>query len=329
MMTRTIVVASSVLVTSLSALAQDADMPAPDPVASIVGSWSNQREGREAPAAVHITPVTLEGADNAYYVEYTDADALNEIDRQEIWRAYQTDNGWRLRVLGFHYEQYARLRYGGLWVGDGLLPDVRRVEVFPRLDMDITVDGSGFTAATPHPYPVSDGDAMEIKVDITATPDSLEWNATLYAADGTVTNEDEGDELAFHPYDPPVTVEQRDNGLVIIDLKQGDGKRAENGDTVEMHYTGWNTNYQVFDSSRRPRPNAPEGKTYPVTLPGNVIQGWNEGLLGIQEGTVRRLIIPGAMAYGPSGRQPYIRPNETLHFETECVSLTPAGEGDQ
>lgn len=124
------------------------------------------------------------------------------------------------------------------------------------------------------------------------------------------------------PATPPVVTGQAvtlKDGLQYIDVKDGVGPAAKNGDTVTVIYTGWlQSNGKKFDSSYD------EGqKTFDVTPLGQaqVIPGWNEGLVGIKSGGTRRLIIPPALAYGASGSPPVIPPNSTLVFDVTAVAI--------
>ncbi|XP_062520483.1 FK506-binding protein 2-like [Corticium candelabrum] len=95
------------------------------------------------------------------------------------------------------------------------------------------------------------------------------------------------------------------------------------GDTVTVHYTGKLTNGRQFDSSRQ------EGRE-PFTFQlgsGQVIKGWEEGLLGMCVGEQRKLTIPSNLAYGPEGRSPIIPSDATLVFDTELVALQKASVG--
>ncbi len=109
--------------------------------------------------------------------------------------------------------------------------------------------------------------------------------------------------------------------LQIITTAQGTGEGAKDGDTVTVHYTGVLPDGTVFDSSRS---EGREAISF-VLGTGYVIQGWDQGLLGMKAGERRILAIPGALAYGEAGRPPLITPNATLIFDVEMVSIT-AGE---
>ncbi len=103
--------------------------------------------------------------------------------------------------------------------------------------------------------------------------------------------------------------------LKIAVLKEGSGPGAANGQTVHVHYTGKLTNGKVFDSSIGKNP-------LTVTLgAGQVIQGWDIGILGMKVGEKRELTIPPALGYGAQGFPGVIPPNATLIFEVELVGL--------
>ncbi|MFO0677538.1 MAG: FKBP-type peptidyl-prolyl cis-trans isomerase [Polyangiaceae bacterium] len=104
--------------------------------------------------------------------------------------------------------------------------------------------------------------------------------------------------------------------LQIEDVKVGSGNAAKAGDTVAVHYVGTLTNGQKFDSSRD------RGKPFNFKLGARqVIQGWDQGVAGMQVGTVRKLTIPAHLAYGERGFPPVIPPNSTLVFEVELVGI--------
>ncbi|XP_052891590.1 peptidyl-prolyl cis-trans isomerase FKBP2 [Anopheles moucheti] len=106
-------------------------------------------------------------------------------------------------------------------------------------------------------------------------------------------------------------------------LKIGVKKRVENctvrtkkGDLVHMHYTGTLEDGTEFDSS------IPRGNPLTFTLGmGQVIKGWDQGLLGMCEGEKRKLIIPPELGYGERGAGEKIPPNSVLIFEVELMKI--------
>ncbi|MGH8751800.1 MAG: FKBP-type peptidyl-prolyl cis-trans isomerase [Burkholderiales bacterium] len=106
------------------------------------------------------------------------------------------------------------------------------------------------------------------------------------------------------------------SGLQYEDIKIGDGAQARAGQTVSVHYTGWLTGGEKFDSSKdRGQPfNFPLGR-------GRVIRGWDEGVEGMKVGGTRKLTIPAQLGYGARGAGNVIPPNATLIFEVELLGI--------
>ena len=104
--------------------------------------------------------------------------------------------------------------------------------------------------------------------------------------------------------------------LLIEDLTVGEGSEAVSGKEVTVHYTGWLTDSEKFDSSK--------DRKQPFTFPlgaGHVIKGWDQGVVGMKVGGVRKLTIPAALGYGARGAGGVIPPNATLVFEVELLSV--------
>jgi len=105
--------------------------------------------------------------------------------------------------------------------------------------------------------------------------------------------------------------------LVTEVLREGAGDRvAENGDNLSVHYVGTLLSGSKFDSSRD------RGTPFTFTLgAGQVIKGWDQGMLGMKVGEVRKLTIPASLGYGSRGAGDIIPPNATLVFEVELISI--------
>jgi FKBP-type peptidyl-prolyl cis-trans isomerase FkpA len=108
--------------------------------------------------------------------------------------------------------------------------------------------------------------------------------------------------------------------LIITDNKVGDGREAEKGLTVTVHYTGWlyenGEKTTKFDSSVDRR----EPFSFVLGV-GQVIKGWDSGFSGMQVGGSRTIIIPSSMGYGSRGAGDVIPPNSDLIFEVELVEI--------
>jgi peptidylprolyl isomerase len=112
-----------------------------------------------------------------------------------------------------------------------------------------------------------------------------------------------------------------DSGLQYFDLEVGDGAEAATGQTVTVNYTGWLTDGVKFDSS------LDGGQPFTFTLgQGDVISGWDEGVVGMRVGGKRQLVIPADLGYGAAGSGGVIPPAATLIFEVELLSVEDAIE---
>ena len=105
------------------------------------------------------------------------------------------------------------------------------------------------------------------------------------------------------------------------DIRVGSGATAAAGGTLTVHYTGW-----LYEASRPDQKGVPfdsslgtEGLTFPLGA-GRVIAGWDQGVAGMREGGIRRLVIPPSLGYGASRNGP-IPPSSTLVFEIELLNV--------
>jgi len=110
-----------------------------------------------------------------------------------------------------------------------------------------------------------------------------------------------------------------DKGQIVmryIDLVEGTGPPVKKQDAILVHYTGW-VGTEKFDSSRD------SGKAFPVVIgTGQVIKGWDEGILGMKKGGKRKLFIPAALGYGDKGvKGTPIKPGSKLVFEVELLEI--------
>jgi FKBP-type peptidyl-prolyl cis-trans isomerase FkpA len=108
-----------------------------------------------------------------------------------------------------------------------------------------------------------------------------------------------------------------------VDLKAGAGPEIAPGKIAVVQYTGWlyeasapDNKGKQFDSSR----SAGQPFRFPVGT-GQVIKGWDRGVLGMKIGGSRRLVIPAELAYGDSGAGGVIPPGATLVFDIDLVGI--------
>lgn len=118
-----------------------------------------------------------------------------------------------------------------------------------------------------------------------------------------------------------MTRKKTGTGLEYEIIKEGTGESPKAGKKVSVHYTGWlDKNGELgtkFDSS------VDRGHPFEFTVGvGQVIKGWDEGVLDMKVGEKRRLIIPAALGYGARGAGRVIPANATLIFDVELLKIS-------
>lgn len=127
-------------------------------------------------------------------------------------------------------------------------------------------------------------------------------------------NQDKNQNTNNHPQSVSPTPSVKE--LKIEDEKLGEGVEVKSGDTIVIHYTGTLENGQKFDSS------LDRGQPFETQIGvGQVIKGWDQGLIGMKVGGKRKLTIPSDLAYGEQGIPGAIPPNAILIFELELLEI--------
>ena len=136
-------------------------------------------------------------------------------------------------------------------------------------------------------------------------------------------------EMEKYLSDNKIKVKPTESGLYYIEIKKGNGAKAEKGKKVKVNYTGKLTNGTVFDTSLESE--AKKSNTFNEKRPyepieftlgnGEVIPGWDEGIGLMKVGGKAKLVIPSKIAYGEKGAGGVIRPFSTLVFEVELLGV--------
>jgi peptidyl-prolyl cis-trans isomerase A (cyclophilin A) len=167
---------------------------------------------------------------------------------------------------------------------------------------------------------VEQGDALETLEIIRVGEEAQKWNAieafvglkgARLKRDAALKAESEAkmEKLA-------AGFEKTESGLRYQFIQKGDGKQAESGKTVAVHYEGSLENGKVFDSSY------PRKKPIEFRLgQGQVIEGWDEGIALLRVGDKARFVIPSDLGYGSRGAGGAIPPNATLIFDVELMEV--------
>jgi len=115
---------------------------------------------------------------------------------------------------------------------------------------------------------------------------------------------------------PPAGAVTTASGLSYTDIVAGTGAAPTSGKNVTVHYTGWLVDGTKFDSS------VDRGQPFVFRIgAGEVIPGWDEGVMSMKVGGKRKLIIPSQLGYGAAGAGGVIPPDATLVFEVELLEV--------
>lgn len=140
----------------------------------------------------------------------------------------------------------------------------------------------------------------------------------LHVFSNNSSRQEENNALTTQTQEPPELSNPKsaESNLVIKDTQIGGGIEAKSGKVVFVHYTGTLLDGTKFDSSHD------RGQPFSFTLGlGQVIPGWEQGILGMRVGGRRELKIPPALAYGARGVPGAIPPNSTLVFTVELLDV--------
>ena len=163
--------------------------------------------------------------------------------------------------------------------------------------------------------------------DDTAATDETESttdSTPIDPAEADFTNPELAEEVLAReaPTPEPPPADTAADALETSTLIEGEGDGVAAGDTISAHYVGVLADGTAFDESWS------RGETITVTVgQGQVIPGWDEGLIGAKIGERRHLVIGSDNAYGPQGSPPAIPANAPLAFDVDIVDIQPAAGG--
>jgi len=167
---------------------------------------------------------------------------------------------------------------------------------------------------------IKQGDTMDSVEIVRVGDEAQNWNAVeaFRTFEGSRAKREASEKAAAEAQLEKLAAgfEKTESGLRYQFIQKGNGKKAEKGKMVSVHYTGTLENGQTFDSSyTRKKPiDFPLGK-------GQVIEGWDEGIALLQVGDKARFVIPPYLGYGERGAGGVIPPNAVLVFDVELMDV--------
>jgi FKBP-type peptidyl-prolyl cis-trans isomerase FkpA len=140
---------------------------------------------------------------------------------------------------------------------------------------------------------------------------------------------EEAKQIEAYGAEKGLNLQKTENGLYYVIEKEGTGEATTPGTTMYVHYAGYLLDGKLFDTSLTEVAKAnnifSEGRPYdplPVNVGmGQVIPGWDEGLLLLKKGSKAKFLIPSPLAYGESGAGSMIPSNSILIFDVEVVNV--------
>lgn len=171
----------------------------------------------------------------------------------------------------------------------------------------------------PMPEFAKPGGFIHLFVSVVSVQSAQEREAAQKAEAAESMKADE-DKIKSYIETNKLTAKQTESGLYYVVEKQGDGPKVNAGQKVTVNYTGMLLNGEKFDSNVDPKFNHVQPFEFQVGV-GQVIKGWDEGLMLFNKGGKGKLIIPAALGYGSRGAGAAIPPNSILVFDVEVVDI--------
>lgn len=298
---------------------------------ALTGSFRAPAKGDSPAIDLHTALVNVPGLDNALYFELTRSDSPQASFHSGLFTFINSTadgaKGLRLRIIKFSGlpSTFAQA-VTGLYLAPEAFPSLAFENLTVTAEIPLTRKDNTFSGEASG-VPIFSSGALYLSSAVRFDGTTVRWaDRGLDPAGKTLWGPaSDSDAPVFTRFVPTSKVERRDSRLIIIDLVSApaDAPVSTTGSSLALHYTGWLlADGFRFDSSldagRRP---------IETTVPLGLIEGWNQGIPGIQQGTIRRLIIPGALGYGDRGNpRAKIPANATLVFEVNCVYHRLAGE---
>ncbi|WP_418263542.1 peptidylprolyl isomerase [Flavobacterium faecale] len=167
---------------------------------------------------------------------------------------------------------------------------------------------------------IGQGDSLETLEIVRVGEEAEKWNAVeaFRTFEGNRKKRLEAEKAAAEAAMEEIAAgfQKTESGLRYQFIQKGEGKQAEAGKTVSVHYEGSLPSGKVFDSSY------PRKKPIEFRLgQGQVIEGWDEGIALLKVGDKARFVIPSHLGYGANGAGGVIPPNATLIFDVELMEV--------
>jgi hypothetical protein len=268
---------------------------------------------------ISIQPVPVQGLSDTMYVESTMSDTPWAPYRQAIFQLYRYKGKVRLRTYEFTIGDVSLGAFSSMGAVPEYFPELSASQLIATMDVELEPTENGFTGSSPYPYPTGAGGAVEMTSSLTLDGDTLSTADRGYDAEGKVVwGAGVNGSYTFNRTEPYITAERNDNGMAILRMGDKSDMVVESGDRMSVHYSGYLTNGDRFDSS------SIRGIPYTFTYPPGqgAITGWGLGMDGLAKDEHAKLVIPGYLGYAERGNpRANIPPDATLIFDIHLADL--------
>lgn len=284
---------------------------------------------RQGAMTLHAAPVSLAGAEHALYLELTEENTDEAAQQFIVTLRPDGADGVTARlhalppVTGVYLAENLSALTFGLWAAPDAFPALQPTALDPVADAPVSADGSTVSFSFPG-APTNLEGATTLDASLRFTPEGASWEVTGADASGDEVWGQTHTELERIDLVPPVRRE--DSGLIVVQMRMGEGQPLDEGDKIAMHFQGMLEDGSTIDSTRFP------GRAiYAGPYPGRLLPGLVEGLRGVssprrpEEGgrsarALLKLVIPSELGLGEQGNE-VIAPGATLFYNVQVESV--------
>ncbi len=261
------------------------------------------------------------------YLELVRKDEEASPLRQWILAFYRSNGDLRARVYEFPMGSGLKGLCVGLWAAPEHFPVVTPSQLDVIGDFAVEQRDGAYVFTSTSPFLLNHHTQWSMDASLEVTPLAIRWTEKVYDKNGQPLPASAVDLTLTREGELP-RAEERALGVQVIDLREGRGGKADDGDVLVFWYSGWLENGTLFETNH-----TPGSSPLQLALPNDrIIEGWSIGLQGIRctetyetgGGGIRKLIIPPAAAMGASGgmgKLAAIPPNATVIFTIEMVAM--------
>lgn len=288
----------------------------------LTGSFTSAPAGETPALSLSSVVITVDGAglDNAVYFEIARADSAWAPFQQGVWQVWKKNGNLVVRQYDFTgVPATFKAAMVGLWAAPDMFPVLKSTQLVPVADVALTSAGGNYSGTGAGPTLIDN--AFEFSTSWIVTPESLSFTDRGTDASGKqVWGPPPGAAgPTFKRGTAAAKAERRTGGVVVIDFvpPSTTERKLEDWSDGAGVVVGYTDGGAEFYNSNTPNQRTGTVEPYRWTAsPQAGVQGWNVGMAGVTQGTIRRIYVPTSLAFGPRGNR-NVPPNADLIFATQ------------